>query len=666
MSDSLKLYAKVILPLKFRGAVSYIIPNDQIEGIAIGSRVRVNFANREYTAVVSGLSDSLEGFSGKLKEILSIDPLPPLLPSELELWQWISDYYMCSIGEVYKAACPGSAVSVKKSKAKREPKVRENADSLPSLSDSQSVAYNMIKGSFANNRVVLLNGVTGSGKTEIYIHLASEQMKKGLSVLYMVPEIALSRQLSSRLERVFGEKLLVYHSKQSMGERSRVHDLVRSCTEPHIVLGLRSSIFLPFKNLGLIIVDEEHDSSYKQTDPAPRYNGRDSAIMLARIHSSNVLLGSATPSLESIYNACSNRYTLIELKEKYFGAEPPEIEIIDTIREAKRGKMEGIFSAGLLKSIEETIAAGEQVLIFRNRRSYSPIVQCMYCGDIPKCAHCNVSLSYHKSRNELKCHYCDYHVRYNTVCSKCGKPGLKDRGSGTEKIEEKIKELFPKARVERFDFETTQSKLRERKILKDFAQHKLDILVGTQMISKGFDFEHLSLICLLQADSMLAIQDFRANERALQLLTQLSGRAGRKFKKGKVIIQTSQADHPVYKSFTDGTETVFDLLKERKEFGYPPFVRLIKITLRCADKEKLNLAAKEMEVRLPLWGIKEFSGPFSPIIDKLRGEYALQFWLKLSRDNYIQSVKKNIMNGVDNYIVKSHPSVKISLDADPL
>ncbi|MFA6334451.1 MAG: primosomal protein N' [Bacteroidales bacterium] len=666
MPDSTKLYAKVILPLKLRGDISYIVTDELVEEITPGSRVRVNFANREYSAVVWNLSKSLEGFSGKLKEIISLEPLPPFFKSELELWQWISDYYMCSIGEVYKAACPGSSISIKESRTKREVVPKENLGPPATLSNLQSNALDKIKESFVNNKVALLNGVTGSGKTEIYIQLAYEHMLKGLSVLYMVPEIALSRQLSTRLERIFGDKLLVYHSKQTVSERARVHGLIRSCNGPYIILGLRSSIFLPYKNLGLIIVDEEHDSSYKQTDPAPRYNGRDSAIILARIHSSNILLGSATPSLESFYNAYSGRYTLVGLNEKYFGAEPPEIEIIDTIRESKRGKMNGIFSFKLLKEIDETIIAGEQVLIFRNRRSYSPVVQCMYCGDIPKCEHCNVSLSYHKSKNELKCHYCDFHVKFNTICSKCGKPGLRDKGAGTEKIEEKIKEIFPQARVERFDFETTQSKLREKRILKEFAQHKLDILVGTQMISKGFDFEHLSLICLLQADSMLAIQDFRANERAIQLLTQLSGRAGRKFKKGRVIIQTSQADHPVYKSFTTDTETLSDLLRERKEFDYPPFVRMIKIILRSSNRPKLDLAAKEMEEMLPLWGVKDFSGPFAPVIDRLRGEYALQFWLKLSKVNNIQSVKRKIMDGTDNYIVKQHPAVKVLFDADPL
>lgn len=666
MSDTKMLYAKVILPLRIRGDISYLIP-DELRGIVFpGLKVRVNFANREYIAVVFCLSDNLGGFSGKVKEILAIDPSPPLLTTELEFWQWISSYYMCSIGEVYKAACPGNTVSVRKKERKPVDKVKDNNDPLPTLSDSQSVAYKFIEDAFSKNKVALLNGITGSGKTEIYTQLASEYLKNGQSVLYMVPEIALSRQLSSRLEKVFGHKLLIYHSKQSMGERARIHGLIRKADVPYIVLGLRSSIFLPFVNLGLIIVDEEHDSSYKQTDPAPRYNGRDSAVMLAGIHSSHILLGTATPSLESLYNAYSNRYVLVELNEKYFGAESPEIELIDTIRETKRGKMVGLFSAGLLKNIGETIAAGEQVLIFRNRRSYSPVVQCLYCGDIPKCAHCNVSLSYHKSRDELRCHYCDYHVKYNTICSKCGKPGLRDRGAGTEKIEEKIKEFFPDARVERFDFETTQSKLRERKILKDFSQHKLDILVGTQMISKGFDFEHLSLICLLQADSMLAIQDFRANEKALQLLTQLSGRSGRKFKKGKILIQTAQPEHPVYKSFEDGAQAMTDMLKERKEFDYPPFVRLVKITARCHDRDKLNIAANEIEKRLPQWGIREFSGPFSPNIDRMKGEYAIQFLLKLSRTNNIQSIKKNVADGIDNLILNNFSSVKVSIDADPL
>ncbi len=665
MPDSSRLYAKVILPIKFRGDISYIIPEGMINEIVTGSIVKVNFANREYRAVVKSISNSPGDYSGRIKEIISPEADLPILDSEIKLWDWISDYYMCSIGEVYKAACPGNAFSGK-GRTKKELKTKDESSHTFTLSPVQTEAFEKICEAFANNKVALLNGVTGSGKTEIYIKLAQEHMKKGLSVLYMVPEIALSRQLSIRLEKIFGDKLLIYHSKQTVTERARINGLMRNSDDPYIVLGLRSSIFLPFKNLGFVIVDEEHDSSYKQTDPAPRYNGRDTALMLARIHSANTLLGSATPSLESIYNAFSGRYSMVEIHEKYFGAESPEIEIIDTIRETKRNKMSGIFSTKVLDEISRTIDAGEQVLIFRNRRSYSPIVQCMYCGYIPKCEHCNVSLSYHKSRNELKCHYCDYHVMYNTICSKCGKPGLRDKGTGTEKIEEKIKELFPQARIERFDFETTQSKLREKKILREFAQHKLDILVGTQMISKGFDFEHLSLICLLQADSMLAIQDFRANERAIQLLTQLSGRSGRKFKKGKIIIQTSMADHPIYTNFSARTDTLPELLSERKEFEYPPFVRMIKVTLRGSDRTKLSLAADDMGKILLQCGVKDYFGPFAPVIDRFRDEYILQFWLKLTRDNTTQSIKGKIMDNTDKYLVKHHPSVKVIFDADPL
>ncbi len=666
MSDIPALFSKVILPLKIRSDIFYIVPENLAESVKIGSRVLVNFANREYNAVISGLSSTTEGFKGSLKEILATLPLPPVGSCELEFWQWISDYYMCTLGEVYKAAYPNNSATEKPVRVKKVAHPADQENVLPSLSDEQNESFNLIKDAFANKKVALLNGVTGSGKTEIYIHLASEQIKKGKSFLYMVPEIALSRQLSTRLAKVFGNRLLIYHSRQSNGERTRVHNLISNGEEPYIILGLRSSLFLPIRNLGLVIVDEEHDASYKQTDPAPRYNARDSAIMLAGIHKANILLGSATPSLESIYNAYTGRYTLIELKEKYFGAIPPVIEIIDTIRESKRGRMEGVFSSSMLKSIEDTIAAGEQVLIFRNRRSYSPTVQCLYCGDIPMCPHCNVSLSYHKSREELRCHYCDHHIRFSTICSKCGKPGLKDRGTGTEKIEELVNLRFPYARVDRFDFETTRSKLRENRILKDFAQHKLDILVGTQMISKGFDFENLSLICLLQADSMLAMQDFRANERALQLLIQLSGRAGRKYKQGKIIIQTAQAEHPVYKSFIDDQEAVSELLKERKEFDYPPFVRLIKITLSSTDRNKLNLTASKMAELMTNWGVREFSGPFPPLIDRLRGEYILQFWLKLPKDNTASTIKKNITQGIDKLVIKEYSSVKISLDADPL
>jgi len=665
-----QMYVKVILPLRFSGDITYNVPEEMHAGVREGSLVKVNFANKVYNAVVSTVTHSAGEYNGKIKPLMAIEPDVLISENELKLWDWISKYYLCTVGEVFKAAYPANTI-VKEAVRKRRKADKSELLPLPELSKIQGNAFDSILEIFSSGKVALLNGITGSGKTEVYIRLAAEELDKGNGVLYMVPEIAMGRQLSNRLERIFGETLLIYHSKQSKGDRERVRRLLQDGSGKYIILGTRSSIFLPFNKLGLVIVDEEHDSSYKQTDPAPRYNGRDTALILAGLYSANVVLGSATPSLESVYNTVSGRYGLVELKERYYGTEPPEIEIIDTIREKKFGRMDGEFSKKILDAVRETLAAGAQVMVFRNRRSYSPMVQCMYCGEIPVCPHCNVSLSYHKGKGELRCHYCNYRVKFNTICTKCGKPGLKEKGSGTERIEEKLKEFFPTNIIERFDFETTRSSINEKSILKDFAQGKIDILVGTQMLSKGFDFEHLSLICILQSESMLAMQDFRAEERALQMLRQLAGRAGRKHSRGKVLIQTSRADHPVYQQILsdpedkEGIIIVMDQLKEREEYDFPPYVRLIRITLRSVNRERLSKVASIIAQRAPQWGAKEWTGPFTPVLEKIMDDYQLQFWVKLSRNNTLHEIKSFMATEINDISKTTHGSVKIILDVDP-
>ena len=536
-----------------------------------------------------------------------------------------------------------------------------------------------------------MRGVTGSGKTEIYITLAAEQLRQGKSVLYMVPEIAISKQLQQRLKGFFGERLLTYHSKQTVAEKARIHKVLQyNSAQPQqaansavVVLGTRSSLFLPYSNLGLVIVDEEHDSSYKQTEPAPRYQAKDTAIMLAQIHGANILLGSATPSFESEYNCLLNRFALVELTEKYYGAVPPKVEIVDTIYARKTRQMVGNFSQKLINEMRRTIEQGYQVLVFRNRRSYSPIVECQECGEIPKCPHCNVHLSYHRYNNTLRCHYCEFIARFNGTCSKCGTASFNYKGAGTEKLEEELAKIFPEASIARYDADIAQSKKAEEQTIKDFAEGKTNILVGTQMISKGFDFERLRLVAVIAADTILGVQDFRADEKALQLLSQLMGRTGRRGEQGKLIIQTSQKEHPVLRSLASGhlpdgslpdshlphkstiSPITAQLLGERQQFHFAPYVRMVKIVVKHKDIAKLDELCAQIQLKVQGrkdLQYKELTGPFTPVVDKIRGEFIKCFYVKFARDNRLVHNKKTLQECVGE--IRGGNS--IVLDVDPL
>lgn len=667
-------YAYVILPLRLAIEVSYLIPNSLQESAKVGSYVSVEFSGRVYIGVIERIVSGEAPYKGEMKEIISVEGATFATPQEMQFRNWVSKYYMCYPGEVLKAAI-GNSISKSgtngqpKKRTKRKIKATDESlsnSNFENLSQEQEDVLQKIETNLLNNKPTLLKGVTGSGKTEVYIKLVLNMISEGKNSLIMVPEVALSRQLTSRFKKHFGEKLLVFHSRQTPASRAEIREKLRTEKGPFVVLGLRSSLFLPFTNLALIIVDEEHDSSYKQNEPAPRYNGRDSALMLAKIWNAGVVLGSATPSLESIYNCYTNLYSLVELKNKYFLAQESSVEIIDTIREKKRGAIEGLFSKKVLDAIKERIERKEQVLIFRNRRSYSPMVQCIYCGDIPNCTNCNVSLSYHKQRESLKCHYCEYSRRFTTICTKCGKPGLKEKGCGTEMIEEQIGNFFPEATVDRLDAETTSSKIAENKILSNFATGKTDILVGTQMVSKGFDFANLTLIILVQADSMFAVEDFRATEKAMQMLIQLAGRGGRRETQGHIMIQTSQPNHRIYNNFLKGEETLIPEIKERKEFEYPPFTRLIKIVLKSRDKHKLNSFALKLTNYLPHWGVQNFNGPFPPTIDWVKGEHILHLWIKLNRNQHTQTIKSTVFASIEAVMKKEGKGVKIHFDVDPL
>ena len=658
--------------------------------VAPGTRVRVHFGKREMIGVVRGFRYAdrgevpLERLGKPLeyKEIDGVVELPAIKREQLEFWQLLADYYLCTVGEVYKAAYPALAVRQESVKSRKSPElflerisfspegISQHADEcpepqlLPRLSQRQQGAFDEIRAHFgAGKRPVLLHGATGSGKTEIYVKLAQEVLAKGKNVLYMVPEIALSKELESRLKGYFGERLLLFHSKVTAAQKHFVHSVVLQAggNSPVVVLGTRSSLFLPFAQLGLVIVDEEHDPSYKQSDPAPRYNARDAAVLLASIYGAHLIMGSATPSFESLYNVSIKKYARVMLPFRYFGAPAPDVEIIDTIKARRVGEMKGSFSQKLINALKENMEQGGQALVFRNRRSYSPMVQCDNCGQIPKCPHCNVSLSYHRYNNTLRCHYCDYTSLFSSRCPQCSSGELVARGAGTERVEEELRELLPLARIERFDADVAESKREEERIISSFAKGEIDILVGTQMLSKGFDFEKLSLVALLQADTVLGMEDFRADERALQLFTQLIGRSGRRGIRGKMLIQSAQKNHPIFKIFK--LDTLFPdssaLLDERREFRFAPYVRMVKITLRHRTMEELErLTAAVAAIQVPCL---EITGPFVPGLERLRGEWQRAFYVKFARDSRLSHNKRVLMERLE---ALNAPN-SIVVDVDP-
>ena len=736
-------------------------------GISVGDRVRVNFAGKEYVGVVSAVDVGKEaeamGISGRVKPIEGMAKgLEPVGKEEIELWRQIAEYYLCTVGEVYKAAYPAMKVEEEAVQARREvlaeereakkrAKIEERINRLREriakkeelvgkakkaetkdryiaekeelenevaelteatkhwkedsdvastgsatekagsavggkeivLSAAQEAAYSKIKEIFGKGKPALLKGVTGSGKTEIYLKLARETLERGKNVLYLVPEIALSRQLEDRIRETFPDELLVFHSGETMvRKRETAAILRRSSLIGHIVLGTRSAIFLPHRNLGLIIIDEEHDTSYKQDSPAPRYNGRESAIMMAKIFSANVILGSATPSLESLYNCSVGRYGLVTLDKRFYEAADSDIEIIDTIAERRKNGMVGSFSRKLIEHIHQCLAEHRQVLILRERRAYSPIVQCQSCGEIPKCRCCNVSLSLHRrgdGSERLVCHYCGRVYEYTARCPKCGGE-LKPLGAGTQKIEEEAAMLFPGARVARLDSDTAQSRRLETEVIRKFAKGEIDILIGTRMVAKGFDFSGLSLVAVLQADSILGQEDYRADERGLQLLEQFRGRCGRRGEKGLFVIQTSQPEHPVYQSIDgklDGNGTMERFLGERKMFGYPPYSRVIGIIIKDYNQARADLMSRELAeaVRSALGAGFSFApgaasgpsviGPYSPAVDKVSGQNIRQIRVLLPKDRSLTKNKATLASAVALFEKDRKYSGHIALDVDP-
>ncbi len=819
-----KTYADLILPVPLPKLFTYAVPDTLVSDCKPGKRAVVQFGKKKiYTGIVKKIRSNKPDY--ETKDIISvIDDTPLVNDIQLKFWEWIAEYYMCTLGEIYKAALPAglklesetnillntdanySDVSekeeiiiglltheeylplkkieketdfnalpvikklidkkiitaeeyLKKSykpkfeeyiklpeklnddkylsevleKLKRAKKQSEllmsfiyltkygsknfggikpakeftkkdvlkfcettaanlkaltdkkllisekkeisrlipekyEAEQIKNLNEYQLKALKEIKSYFKKKNTVLLHGVTSSGKTEIYIKLIEEQIKNNKQVLYLLPEIALTAQITKRLEKKFGERLGVYHSKFSDNERVEVwNKLLKG--EYDIILGVRSSVFLPFDNLGLIIVDEEHENTYKQYSPAPRYNARDSSIILAGFHNAKILLGTATPSIESYYNAKTGKYALVELKERYKNIKLPEIQIAD-IKEARHKKrMKSMFTPEMTEGIEIALKNKEQIILFQNRRGFSPYTECETCGYIPRCEHCDVSLTYHKFTNRLVCHYCGYSEQTSKICKACESPAMTTRGFGTQKIENEIKELFPDVKIARMDLDSTGNKKSYHKIIYDFENGNTDILIGTQMISKGLDFDNVALVGIMNADNMLNFPDFRAFERSFQLMAQVSGRAGRKNKQGKVIIQTADKNHPIIKNVAENNYVAMftSQLALRKKYKYPPFFRLIQLTIKHKQKNITDAAAEKLAYELKIIFGNRVLGPETPVISRIKNQHIQIILLKIERTIPHKKAKFHINKAINKTkTTEKFKYAQISADVDPL
>ena len=748
------MFADIILPLPLDGVFTYSVPQS-LEGQVIrGVRVLVPLGrNKTYVGIISEVHDKKpEGY--QTKDILQVlDSCPILLDAQLHLWQWIADYYMAPIGEVFKAAFPAglkaedgyrprtetyielsqkfrneAAIHValnmlqRASKQltafidylalsgwdKNEPQeitrdeLLNQGHSLPTLaalvkrgllqtyerevgrlnlggepcfekikplSQVQQDAFNKIQFSFLKKNVTLLHGVTSSGKTEIYIHLIRQALEQKKQVLYLLPEIALTVQMMERLQRVFGNRLGIYHSKYSDAERVEIWQKQLSTHPYDVILGARSAVFLPFQDLGLVIVDEEHETSYKQQDPMPRYHARSAAIMLAQMFGAKTLLGTATPSLETYHNAKTGKFGIVELFQRYQGIELPEIQIVDIKDLQHRKMMNGPFSPLLLSKVREALERGEQVILFQNRRGYAPVVECKQCGWVPHCQHCDVSLTFHRHLNQLSCHYCGYTYQVPTECPNCGCIHLQTRGYGTEKIEAEVHDIFPEARIARMDLDTTRSRQAYERIIGDFSSGRTNLLIGTQMISKGLDFDKVSVVGILNADSMLNYPDFRAYEHAFMMMSQVGGRAGRRGKRGLVILQTKSPDLPLIQQVVHNDYAAFYrlLIAERQQFKYPPFYRLIYVFLKHRDDRTVETASIEMVSRLRQWFGARALGPDKPSVSKVKSLSIRKLVLKFEPGINMSEVRKYLALAQQQMLQdKRYSSLQIYFDVDPL
>lgn len=542
-------------------------------------------------------------------------------------------------------------------------------EKIRSLSDVQQDAFNKIQFSFLGKNVTLLHGVTSSGKTEIYIHLIRQALEKKQQVLYLLPEIALTVQIMQRLQHVFGNRLGIYHSKYSDAERVEIWQKQLSQNPYDVILGARSAVFLPFQNLGLVIVDEEHETSYKQQDPMPRYHARSTAIVLAQMFGAKTLLGTATPSVETYYNAKTGKYGLVELFQRYKGIELPEIQVVDVKDLQHRKMMNGPFSPYLLNKVRGALEHGEQAILFQNRRGYAPVIECKQCGWVPHCQHCDVSLTLHRNLNQLTCHYCGYTYQVPTECPACGCQELRTKGYGTEKIEAEVQDIFPEARIARMDLDTTRSRSAYERIISDFASGRTNLLIGTQMISKGLDFDKVSVVGILNADSMLNYPDFRAYEHAFMMMAQVSGRAGRKGKRGLVVLQTKSPDLPIIQQVVrnDYAAHYQSLIAERQQFHYPPYYRLVYVYLKHKQDWVVDTVAAEMASRLRQWFGARLLGPDKPAVAKVKSLSIRKLVLKLELGINMGDVRKYLALAQQQMLQdKRYVSLQIYYDVDPL
>ncbi len=754
-------YVEVILPLPLDGTFTYAVGDVWSSKIKPGVRLLVPLGkSKRYIAVAVCMTDQKPDFD--VKEIVAVlDDNPVILPNQLKLWHWISNYYLSSLGDIFKAALPSGLKTQDSYKPKTEQYVgltelyrneqalhiaiktlsratkqqkalidylamshwdslngtlnaedivevtkeelmnfsHSNAASIKSLVDRkilytynkevgrqnnggkphlenikhlnefQTKAFDDINSQFEDKQVVLLHGVTSSGKTEIYMHLIKKALDEHKQVLYLLPEIALTVQIMQRLKKVFGNRLGIYHSKYSDAERVEIWNKQLSDTPYDVILGARSAVFLPFTNLGLVIIDEEHETSFKQQDPAPRYHARSAAIVLAGMYGAKTLLGTATPSMESYYNAQQGKYGLVELKKRFAGIELPEIKVIDIKDLQHRKMMQGPFSPQLLAAINDALQNNKQVILFQNRRGFAPMIECRECGWVPKCSNCDVSLTYHKNLNQLTCHYCGFTYTVPTVCPNCGSEKINGRGYGTEKIEERICDIFPEARVARMDLDTTRTRNAYERIITDFSAGKTNILIGTQMISKGLDFDNVSVVGILNADSMLNYPDFRAYEHAFMMMSQVSGRAGRKGKRGLVMLQTKSIDLPVISQVVTHDFKGFhkDLLDERAIFHYPPFYHLVYVFLKHAKNEVVESAGVEMGGRLRQYLGDRILGPDKPAVARVKAMNIRKIVIKLE-NGINQKQVRDVLHYVQKQIMqdKRYAALHIYYDVDPL
>jgi len=654
-------YADVILPLPLQGAFTYALPSDG-EGAVLqaGCRVIVPFGPKKvYTALVVRLHDETPPYPTKpISEVL--DATPSVLPSQMNLWKWMADYYFCSVGDVFNAALPsrlkkkgqgaGSKGRASKGKEQEDTSCPNNLSApsplpLAPLTDIQQQAMESIIGEWEKHDVCLLHGVTSSGKTEIYIHLMQKAIEAGKQVLFMLPEIVLTAQLTERLRRVFGDRLGVYHSRYPDKARAELYQKMLTDAPYDIVVGVRSSIFLPFRRLGLVIIDEEHETSFKQQEPAPRYHARNTALVLAKQAGAKALLGSATPSLESYHNAQVGKYGLVTLKTRYAGMQLPDIEIVD-VQEMRRKKlMPGVFSPQLLAHIRKALEQRQQVILFQNRRGYAPVMECRECGWTPRCEKCDVSLTVHRGLRQMVCHYCGKTYDIPTKCPNCEGSALSSRGYGTERIEEQLQAILPEARIARMDLDTTRSRQNYEQILHDFEQGNTDILIGTQMVTKGLDFDRVSLVGILSADTMLSQPDFRSYERAFQLMEQVAGRAGRKEAVGHVVLQTRDAGNDIVQQVVnhDYEGMYAQQAEERELFRYPPFCRVIFIYLKHRDESVAEQLATDFAALLRQVFGERVLGPDTPPVSRVQRLHIRKIILKIELTAPMSAVRERLL-----------------------